>query len=133
MTKPTVLALDPGIKNTGFAFRGESTLIEETGTLNIEPQKIMTPLQKLIDNLSPGVIVIGIPDRGYVTDISKNIKVEIERANNIPVFLVEETNSSKIALRSLIASNQSQTNRAKKLHASSAAVILEEYENLYED
>lgn len=133
MTKPTVLALDPGIKNTGFAFRGTSTLIEESGTLNVEPQNIMTPLQKLIDKLGPEVIVIGIPDRGYVTDISKNIKVEIERTNNIPVHLVEETYSSKIALQGLIQSNQSQKNRSRKLHSSSAAVILEEYENLHED
>lgn len=127
--KPTVLALDLGTNQTGYAFRGTSTLIEDSGKIGTQTNFI-EQIEKLLVRFSPEVLVIGRPDHGPINPLADKVAQRFN--NDYKVFTVNEDKTTKQAEFQLLKMHKPK-DRREKIHSHSAANILEEYELLYEN
>jgi RNase H-fold protein (predicted Holliday junction resolvase) len=127
--KPSVLALDLGTSQTGYAFRGPSTLIEDTGKIATR-DNVNSQIEKLLVKYSPQVLVIGRPAHGTINALAD--KVAQHFADRYKIFLVNEDMTTKQAEFQLLRMHKPK-DRREKIHSHSAANILEEYELIYEN
>jgi RNase H-fold protein (predicted Holliday junction resolvase) len=126
--KPTVLALDLGTSQTGYAFRGPSSLIEDSGKISTQ-QDLYVRIQRLLEKYTPQVLVVGRPEHGPINILAD--KVAEKFAPQYKVFVVNEDKTTKQAQFQLLKMHKPKA-RHEKIHGHSAANILEEYELIYE-
>lgn len=126
--KPTVLALDLGTHQTGYAFRGPSSLIEDSGKI-ATGQDLYVRIQRLLDKYTPQVLVVGRPDHGPINVLADKVAQHFAQAHK--VFVVNEDKTTKQAQFQLLKMHKPKA-RQEKIHGYSAANILEEYELIYE-
>ena len=133
-----ILAIDFGTKRTGIAVTDELQLIA-SGLTTVETPKLLKFLKDyfLAENVS--LVLVGQPLQkdGTPSDVEEEIQkfLEIFEKNfqEMPVKIVDERYTSKMAFQTMIDSGLSKKKRRNKalIDEISATIILQEY--LYND
>ncbi|MDP5120166.1 MAG: Holliday junction resolvase RuvX [Spirosomaceae bacterium] len=131
---PRILALDYGGKRTGIAVTDPLKIIASALT-TVPSNELLKFLQDYCSNEAVESFVIGYPVslKGESTDGTKLIEKFVEKLKStfpeIPVNLIDERFTSKIAMQSMIASGMSKKSRREKGNVDkvSAVIILQDY------
>jgi len=130
---PRVLAIDYGQKRTGLAHTDPEQIIasplETVLTKNIFPY-----LKDYLNHEDVESIVVGDPKtlQDKPALISNKIQLfvkKIQKTFNIPVYMIDERFTSKIAIKTLVESNTKKTKRKDKtiIDKISATLILQSF------
>lgn len=114
------LGLDFGTKHIGVAI-ATGPLAEPLTT--IDTKSVVTALKSLVEKQSIDAIVVGVPDERENPPLKKLIS-DIAFLN-LPIYLVDETLSTKDAQQALM--HTTQTRRKQYEHSVAAALILQSY------
>jgi putative holliday junction resolvase len=131
---PKILAIDYGIKRTGLALSDEMEIFA-FGLKTVDTKDLVATLKDLITKEKVGTIVLGEPKRlnnenSSTTDMVHRFKDLLEtNFPGIPVKLIDERFTSKIAQASLLESGAKKKDRQNKalLDTISATLILQAY------
>lgn len=129
-----IAALDFGLKRTGIALTDELQIIASPLT-TVDSAELITYLKTLVLKEKVELIVMGEPKRMDSSDthISENVrllKAVLEKEfPMVPVQLVDERFTSKMASRSMIDMGMKKKKREEKgsVDMISAAIILQSY------
>ncbi len=131
---PRILALDYGGKRTGIAVTDPLKIIASALT-TVPSGELLKFLQDYCSTEVVESFVVGYPKslKGEPTDGTKLVEKFVEKLKStfpeIPVNLVDERFTSKIALQSMISSGMSKKNRSEKGNVDkvSAVIILQDF------
>lgn len=131
---PKVLAIDYGIKRTGLALSDEMEIFA-FGLKTVDTSQLLDAVKDLIAKEKIGTLVLGEPKRlnNESSDTTKMVlgfKRKLEESfPDIPVKMVDERFTSKIAQASLLESGVKKKDRQNKalLDTISATLILQAY------
>lgn len=131
---PRLLAIDYGIKRTGIAVSDPLQIIA-SGLTTVETGKLMQFLKKYFTEENVELVLIGMPKtlRNEATDATPFVEKFIEAFNreipNIPIKIVDERFTSKIAFQTMIDSGMKKKDRQNKalVDEISATIILQGY------
>lgn len=129
-----ILAIDYGMKRTGFAVTDELQIIASP-LETIETQKVFEFLEKYFSQNKVQEIVVGLPMRmhGEVgqleIEIQRFISTFKDKFSDIPVFRQNETFTSIMASRAIFESGIKKKKRQDKslIDKVSASLILQSY------
>lgn len=128
-----VLGIDFGLKRTGLAISDDSKMFS-FGLETVPSEKLMTYLKDLMKKENIELIVLGMPKRLNNEDshISENVRLLKEaliKELNLPVELVDERYTSKMASETIFAGGGSKKQRKDKelIDKVSATIILQSY------
>jgi putative Holliday junction resolvase len=129
-----ILALDVGSVRIGVAVSDPlGMLASPHGVIErASPQKDCERVRQLVEQLMVEEIVVGLPLRTDNKESEMAQKVEefaqtLRQAVNVPVRLIDERFSTKIADAALRSAGQSGRKRRENVDAAAAAVILQGY------
>jgi putative Holliday junction resolvase len=131
---PRILALDYGGKRTGIAVTDPLKIIA-TALITVPSNELLKFLQDYCQKEEVESFVIGYPVslKSQPTDGTKLVENFVEKLKTtfptIPVNLVDERFTSKMAMQSMIASGMSKKNRRVKGNVDkvSAVIILQDF------
>jgi putative Holliday junction resolvase len=127
-----VLALDIGLRFTGYCFSDESKSIpSKGGVIEGSFEELVDKIRDLVCEQEVEKIIIGVPyslkgEKTKQTEAVLRIAEEIERALKVSVELVDERLSTVEATR-LLHQMQKSTRDKKLINELSARLILESY------
>jgi putative Holliday junction resolvase len=129
-----LLAIDYGIKRTGIAVSDPLQIIA-SGLTTIETGKLMQFLKKYITEENVAIVLIGMPKtlRNEATDATPFVEKFIEAFKReiptIPIKIVDERFTSKMAFQTMIDSGMKKKDRQNKalVDEISATIILQGY------
>ena len=129
-----LLAIDFGLKRTGLAITDENKIIA-SGLTTVDSRDLMTFLVNLNQKEKLETIVLGEPKRlnnepSHITANVHLLKEALEKQFPlIPVVLIDERFTSKIAFQSMIDNGMSKKQRSNKglIDEISATIILQSY------
>lgn len=129
-----IVALDYGGKRTGIAVTDPLKIIA-TALTTVPSNELLQYLKDYCQKEEVESFVIGYPIdlKGQPTDGTKLVENFVEKLkgtfSTIPVHLVDERFTSKIAMQSMIASGMSKKNRRVKGNVDkvSAVIILQDF------
>ena len=131
---PVTLAFDIGLAHTGVAISYENKIAE--GLTTIHTQSLDLLQQEIIDlvkRYQPDILVFGIPQKGPLTQHVGLLKNKLEATLSLPIILVNEDLSTRLATRAMIDANKGPRYRRLNNHQVAAASILQSYlDNLIE-
>ncbi len=130
------LSIDYGTKRTGYAISDETNTIAVITEADNSKEKVISEVKRLTEKFGITKILIGYPlnldgSRSKLCEEVDKLKEKLSSLFNIPVELIDERFSSKIAEAQIIESIKSRKKRRDKnlIDKFSAAVILQEYLN----
>jgi putative Holliday junction resolvase len=131
---PRILALDYGGKRTGIAVTDPLKIIA-TALTTVPSNELLKFIQDYCQTEEVESFVIGYPIslKSQPTDGTKLVENFVEKLKTtfptIPVHLVDERFTSKMAMQSMIASGMSKKNRRVKGNVDkvSAVIILQDF------
>ncbi|MFB0908001.1 MAG: putative Holliday junction resolvase [Spirosomataceae bacterium] len=131
---PRILALDYGGKRTGIAVTDPLKIIA-TALTTVPSNELLQFLQDYCQTEGVESFVIGYPIslKSQPTDGTKLVENFVEKLKitfpTIPVHLIDERFTSKMAMQSMIASGMSKKNRRVKGNVDkvSAVIILQDF------
>ncbi|MCX6155860.1 MAG: Holliday junction resolvase RuvX [Candidatus Kapabacteria bacterium] len=134
-----ILSVDYGKRFTGIAVCDElHIVVRPVTTLKTSETDFFDNFRKIIDIEKPALIVIGAPLRNDEKNqkLIDEIYIFAEKVKEnlmLPVEIVDEAFSSKLAVRAMIDSGRKKHFRRNKdnLNKFAAAVILEEFLKIY--
>jgi len=133
------LAIDFGKKRIGIAVTDPLNLFAYPLITIPNDTKFWSNLSKIISEYSVVKLILGYPikENGDESVSSKEVlkfKDELGKKSNLPIVLIDERYSSKIARQRIITSVPSRKKRRDKslLDKNAAAVILEDFLNVKE-
>ncbi len=129
-----ILAIDFGLKRTGIAITDENKIIA-SGLTTVDSRDLMTFLVNLNQKEKLETIVLGEPKRlnnepSHITANVHLLKEALEKQFPlIPVVLIDERFTSKMAFQSMIDNGMSKKQRSNKglIDEISATIILQSY------
>ena len=129
-----LLAIDFGLKRTGLAITDENKIIA-SGLTTVDSRDLMTFLVNLNQKEKLETIVLGEPKRlnnepSHITANVHLLKEALEKQFPlIPVVLIDERFTSKMAFQSMIDNGMSKKQRSNKglIDEISATIILQSY------
>ena len=129
-----LLAIDFGLKRTGLAITDENKIIA-SGLTTVDSRDLMTFLVNLNQKEKIETIVLGEPKRlnNEPSHITANVHLFKEVLEKqfplIPVVLIDERFTSKMAFQSMIDNGMSKKQRQNKglIDEISATIILQSY------
>ena len=129
-----LLAIDFGLKRTGIAITDENKIIA-SGLKTVDSRDLMTFLVNLNQKEKIETIVLGEPKRlnNEPSHITANVHLFKEALEKqfplIPVVLIDERFTSKMAFQSMIDNGMSKKQRQNKglIDEISATIILQSY------
>lgn len=131
---PKILALDYGTKRCGLAETDELQIIASP-LETVHPKELMSFFEKYIGKSEVETLVVGQPVRmsGELSDVESDILGFIEKFQKkfprIPVERINEANTSKMAMLSMVQSGAKKKARKVKenLDKISATIILQQF------
>ena len=139
MNEHRYLAIDFGKKRIGIAVTDPLNLFAYPLITIPNDTKFWSNLSKIISEYSVVKLILGYPikENGDESVSSKEVlkfKDELGKKSNLPIVLIDERYSSKIARQRIITSVPSRKKRRDKslLDKNAAAVILEDFLNVKE-
>ncbi len=131
---PRLLAIDYGIKRTGIAVSDPMQIIA-SGLTTVETGKLMQFLKKYFTEEIVELVLIGMPKnlRNEATDATPFVEKFIEAFQreipSIPIKIVDERFTSKMAFQTMIDSGMKKKDRQNKARVDeiSATIILQGY------
>jgi putative pre-16S rRNA nuclease len=131
---PRILAIDYGLKRTGLAVTDPLQIIAN-GLTTIESPKLIGFLKDYFNNEDVEMIIIGEPKNWDDTDTHATplVKKIVERIKKefpqMPVTLVDERFTSKMASRAMIEMGMKKKQRRNKalVDEIAATIMLQEY------
>jgi len=131
-----IIGIDYGTKRIGVAVTDPLKIIA-TGLTTVHSKDIFSFLNDYFNKEEVECLVVGYPKdlKNRETDATKHVDVFIKKLktsfSNIPIKLIDERFTSKIAMRSLIESGVKKKKRQNKelLDTISATLILQTYLN----
>jgi putative Holliday junction resolvase len=129
-----LLAIDFGLKRTGLAITDENKIIA-SGLTTVDSRDLMTFLVNLNQKEKLETIVLGEPKRlnnepSHITANVHLLKEALEKQFPlIPIVLIDERFTSKMAFQSMIDNGMSKKQRQNKglIDEISATIILQSY------
>lgn len=129
-----LLAIDFGLKRTGLAITDENKIIA-SGLTTVDSRDLMTFLVSLNQKEKLETIILGEPKRlnnepSHITANVHLLKEALEKQFPlIPVVLIDERFTSKMAFQSMIDNGMSKKQRSNKglIDEISATIILQSY------
>ena len=129
-----LLAIDFGLKRTGIAITDENKIIA-SGLTTVDSRDLMTFLVNLSQKEKIEKIILGEPKRlnnepSHITANVHLLKEALEKQFPlIPVVLIDERFTSKMAFQSMIDNGMSKKQRSNKglIDEISATIILQSY------
>ena len=137
----SLLSIDFGDKRTGFAKSDELGLLAHPHSVfKTHPyQKLLAHMKEIEKKFNLGGIVLGIP-YGETERITKQtekvlrFKAKLENDFDIPVYDIDESYSSKIALDMAHQKGKNFKQIKSKIDAQAAAIFLQDFlDNIKED
>ncbi len=131
-----IIAIDFGLKRTGLAITDENKIIA-SGLTTVDSRELMNYLIQLINKEAIETIVLGEPKRlnnepSHITANVHLLKEALEKQfPAIPVMLIDERFTSKMAFQTMIDGGLSKKQRQNKalIDEISATIILQSYMN----
>ena len=131
---PRLLAIDYGIKRTGIAVSDPMQIIA-SGLTTVETGKLMQFLKKYFTEENVELVLIGMPKtlRNEATDATPFVEKLIEafkrEVPTIPIKIVDERFTSKMAFQTMLDSGMKKKDRQNKalVDEISATIILQGY------
>jgi putative Holliday junction resolvase len=129
-----ILAIDFGLKRTGIAITDENKIIA-SGLTTVDSKELMNFLIQLCTKEIIETIVLGEPKRlnnepSHITSNVHLLKEALEKQFTlIPIVLIDERFTSKMAFQSMIDNGMSKKQRKNKglIDEISATIILQSY------
>ncbi len=129
------LGLDLGTKTLGVSISDPTGLLAKSYTVirhQDEPDYLVKEVQKIVSQEKIEAIVLGYPKNmnntiGPRAEASLAFQKKLEKALQIPVFLMDERLSTKEAEKVLIQGNMRREKRKKIIDAIAAVIILQEF------
>lgn len=129
-----ILAIDYGLKRTGLAWTDPMQIIA-TGIGGIDTSELKKKITELVQSEDIDEIVLGYPSQwdGSDTDASEPVRTFHQwlqkQYANLPVMLVDERFTSRIAKQALLEGGASKKKRKDKhlINEMSAVLILQSY------
>ena len=132
---PRVLAIDYGKKRTGLAHTDSEKIIASP-LETILTKDIFSYLDNYLSNEDVESIVIGNPrtlqdEPAKIASLINQFIKQINKKFNLPVYLIDERFTSKIAVRSMVDANIKKNKRKDKsmIDKISATLILQSFLN----
>lgn len=131
---PIILAFDIGLVHTGVAISYENKVAEGLTTIHARNHDLLQQeIMELIKRYQPSAIVFGIPQKGPLNEHVLLLKNKLETILSLPIVLVNEDLSTRLATRAMIDANRGPRYRMLNNHQVAAASILQLYlDNLIE-
>jgi putative holliday junction resolvase len=131
---PKVLAIDYGIKRTGLALSDEMQIFA-FGLKTVDTSQLLDTVKELIAKEKIATLVLGEPKRlnnesSSTTNMVHGFRKKLEESfPGIPVRMIDERFTSKMAQASLLESGAKKKDRQNKalLDTISATLILQAY------
>jgi putative Holliday junction resolvase len=131
-------AIDYGLKRVGFAVCDEMHILASPrgffANNTEQPEKLWSELVVAVERERLGAVVVGVPYRldGAQTPVIEAIERFVEEAKRrlaLPVFTIDESFSSRNAVRTMVSSGVKKKQRAAKgrTDAVAAALILRDF------
>lgn len=129
-----ILAIDFGLKRTGLAITDENKIIA-SGLTTVDSREMMNFIVQLTKKETIDTIVLGEPKRlnnedSHITANVRLLKEALEKQfPQIPVKLIDERFTSKMAFQTMIDGGLSKKKRRNKelIDEISATIILQSY------
>lgn len=129
-----ILAIDFGLKRTGIAITDENKIIA-SGLTTVDSKELMNFLIQICTKEIIETIVLGEPKRlnnepSHITSNVHLLKEALEKQFTlIPIVLIDERFTSKMAFQSMIDNGMSKKQRKNKglIDEISATIILQSY------
>jgi len=123
-----IAAIDFGLKRIGIAISDERQKI----AFPLETVPNVAEIQKVLKKYSITLILVGLPlllsgKEGDMAAAVKKFAKDLEETTKIPVKLIDERFSSKIAEQSLREIHLNRKERSAKMDATTAAMLLQSY------
>jgi putative Holliday junction resolvase len=130
----SILALDVGAKRIGVARASTIALLPEPLTTLETDENINDTIQQLIDRESARFVVVGLPEgmqgqNTLQTQIVRGFAAKLSKEINVPVYLYNETGTSKMAEEEL--ENRKSFYEKGDIDALAATFILEGFIESY--
>ena len=128
------VGIDFGLKRTGLSITDVEQIIASSLT-TIHTSTLNNFLSNLIENDDISYVVVGYPINldGKITDVTNHVKGFVKRFKirypNIPVYLIDERFTSKIAKQTILLSGVNKKKRRDKnlVDKISATILLHNY------
>lgn len=129
-----IIAIDFGLKRTGIAITDENKIIA-SGLTTVDSRDLMNFLIELSKKENLETIVLGEPKRlnnepSHITENVLLLKEALEKQfSQIPIKLIDERFTSKMAFQSMIDNGMTKKQRQNKglIDEISATIILQSY------
>lgn len=122
------LCFDLGLRNTGVAWADSVKLPQPIETIHHKnTEELLVQIEKIIAKYNPDIIVLGIPPKGVIKSLSKDIKEHLEKTHTKEVYLQDEDLSSQQAEEKVIETGKSAIKRRQIHHSAAAAVVLQDF------
>lgn len=126
-----ILALDPGTRRIGVAVSDPGGSIA-TPLEVIESTEWRRRVPELVAEYRPRLIIVGLPLRlgggeGPGAEAARRFADEIARLTSVPVELVDERFTTRIAEASLLEGGVRRRDRRRRVDKVAAAVLLQGY------
>ncbi|MCU0440283.1 MAG: Holliday junction resolvase RuvX [Raineya sp.] len=134
---PRIIAIDYGSKRVGLAVTDNLKIIA-TALETVHSKDILDFLEKYMQKEEVEAFVVGMPknldgeDTNNTPLVENFVKALKKKFTNVPVHLLDERFTSKIALDSMIMSGSKKKDRNNKsgnIDKVSAVIILQDYLN----
>lgn len=131
-----VIGLDLGDKTLGIASSDVGQIIASThSTIYFQKDDFKTAisgLQKVVKELNPEKIILGLPKNmngsiGFQAEKALTFKEMIETEIGLPVVLIDERLTSKMADNLMLQADLSRNKRKQKVDQLAATLILQSY------
>jgi len=131
-----ILGLDLGTRTLGMAISDPMGIIA-SGIENFrfeegQYEKAISKVEEVVKNYSVEKIVMGLPlhmngDKGDKVELVNWFKDEINKKIDIPIMLLDERWTTKMATRRLLEADLSRKKRKQVIDMMSAVIILQNY------
>ena len=131
---PRILAIDYGLKRTGLAVTDPLQIIA-TGLMTIESPKLIAFLKDYFKKEAVELVLVGEPKNWddtdtHATPLVKALVVRLKKEfPTMPLLMVDERNTSKMASRAMIEMGLKKKQRRNKalVDEIAATIMLQEY------
>lgn len=121
-----ILGIDFGLRNIGLAM-ADHDLVEPFGQLRFKNLRVaLEKIQKILEEEKIEKIVLGISE-GKMAEKTKEFAKQLEEKTHQPVFLVDESFSSREAREKMLEISKPQRKRRKQEHQVAACLLLENF------
>ena len=131
---PRILAIDYGLRRTGLAVTDPLKIIAN-GLTTVDSKELIPFLKKYFQQEQVELIIIGEPKTAdeagtHATPLIKKCVEELQKNfPSIPIKKVDESYSSKLAVKSMVESGMKKKDRRNKalIDEIAATIILQQY------